>query len=122
MSPSSTTGQTFAVTNSAVAYFFPGVLPGCPSQVKDSCPTTPFVALQVSGAGRNQAASAFTVVGGQQPGIYQPGVSGYTQNSRWGDYPAMASDPSAPGQVWVLGEYARATSSWGTAFGVVTAQ
>ena len=66
-------------------------------------------------------ASAFAVSGGQ-PSVYQRGLPGYTQASRWGDYPAMASDPSAPTQVWVLGEYARASSSWGTAVGIVSPQ
>ncbi|MCA1646785.1 MAG: hypothetical protein LC797_15455 [Chloroflexi bacterium] len=121
--PSATTGQSFAVTNRSVAYFFPGVLPGCAGQqVNGTCATTPFVALQVSGAGRSQAASAFTVIGGQQPAVYQPGVAGFTKSSRWGDYPAIASDPSVPAQVWVLGEYARTTSNWGTAVGIVKPQ
>ena len=119
--PSATTGQSFAVTNSSVAYFFPGVLPGCTVKpIGGSC-ATPFVALQVSGSGRSQPASAFKVTGGQ-PSVYQLGVGGYTQGSRWGDYPAMASDPSVPTQVWVLGEYARASTSWGTAVGIVTPQ
>jgi hypothetical protein len=120
-SPSATTGQSFAVTNSSVAYFFPGVMPGCSSQpIGGSC-ATQFVALQVSGSGRSQPASAFKVIGGQ-PSVYQLGVGGYTLGSRWGDYSAMASDPSVPSQVWILGEYARASTSWGTAVGIVTAQ
>lgn len=120
-SPSATTGQSSAVTNSAVAYFFPGVLPGCTSQlISGSCGTS-FVALEVSGSGRGQPASAFAVKNGQ-PSLYQPGVAGYTLSSRWGDYAAVASDPSAPTQVWVMGEYTRATSSWGTAVGIVTGQ
>jgi hypothetical protein len=120
--PSATTGQSFAVTDSSVAYFFPGVLPGCTVQPTNGSCATPFVALQVSGSGRNQPASAFALTGGQQPRVYQLGVAGYTSADRWGDYPALASDPSVPSQVWVLGEYARTSSSWGTAVGVVSPQ
>jgi hypothetical protein len=44
-------------------------------------------------------------------------------NARWGDYSAAAPDPSAPGAVWVAGEYAppdAASGDWGTAAGLVS--
>jgi hypothetical protein len=45
---------------------------------------------------------------------YQPGVGGYTLNSRWGDYPVIAVDPGNAAAVWVLGGYAKSTGAWGT--------
>jgi hypothetical protein len=120
-SPSATTGQSWAVTNRSVAYFFPGVLPGCATQPSGGGCASPFVALQVSGSGRSQPASALSVKNGQVS-LYQAGTGGYTLGSRWGDYAAVASDPSLPTQVWVLGEYARSSNGWGTAVGTVTAQ
>ena len=50
---------------------------------------------------------------------YQDGVAGYTLNGRWGDYPAVAADPTNARRVWVLGEYAKATDAWGTAITVI---
>src|SRR5262249_3443221 len=107
-SPSATTGQTWAITNRSVAYFFPAVLPGCTTQLAGTGCPTPYVALEISGSGRGQPASAFAVKNGQ-PSLYQLGVSGYTLSSRWGDYAAVASDPSTSTQIWVMGEYARST-------------
>lgn len=106
-------GASHLVTNPSIAFFFPGVLPGCTTS---PC-TTPSPVLEVSGAGKSQPASAFWVRGsGAQPTNYTPSaVPGYTLNSRWGDYSAVAADPTSTGPVWVLGEYARATNAWGTA-------
>jgi hypothetical protein len=109
-------GSSRAVTSAAVAYFFPGVLPGCTTASTGSC-SAPFVALEVSGSGPAQAASAFSILGNATPSAYAQGVAGYTQNGRWGDYPAMAPDPSAATSVWMLGEYAASSSAWGTAVG-----
>jgi hypothetical protein len=101
-------GSSHAVTSPGVAYFFPGILPACAS-----C-SNPTVVLQVSGVGRSQGASAFHVKNGVVT-LYAGGVAGYTLGNRWGDYPALAADPSPGGPVWVLGQYARSTGSWGTA-------
>jgi hypothetical protein len=106
-------GASHAVTNSSIAFFFPGVLPGCATS---PC-TTPSPVLEVTGSGKSQPASAFWARGSAtKPTNYTPSAaSGYTLNSRWGDYSALAADPTATGPVWVLGEYARAANSWGTA-------
>ncbi|MBO0885663.1 MAG: hypothetical protein J2P17_36080, partial [Mycobacterium sp.] len=103
-------GISHAITSSSVAYFFPNLLPGCASA---NC-TSPTVVVEVSGSGRNQAASAF-VARGTKLTNFASGVGGYTLNSRWGDYPGVAADPAATGPVWVLGEYAQAGGAWGTA-------
>ncbi|HEV8637210.1 MAG TPA: hypothetical protein VG370_23570, partial [Chloroflexota bacterium] len=114
--PGDATASSFAVTDPSVAYFFPGVLPGCATAVVVAgvC-ATPFVALQVSGSGSGQPASAFSVRGTGSPFAYQTGVGGYTLNGRWGDYPGVSADPSDASVVWVLGEYAARTDGWGTA-------
>jgi hypothetical protein len=106
-------GTSHAITSPSIAYFFPSVLPGCAAS---PC-TTPSPVLEVSGSSRSQPASAFWVRGsGGRPTNYTPSaVAGYTLNSRWGDYSAVAADPTPTGPVWVLGEYARATNAWGTA-------
>ena len=99
-----------AVTSTGVAFFFPNVLPGCQT---NPC-SSPSVVLEVSGTGRFQTASAFWTRGGA-PTKYAAGVSGYTLNSRWGDYAAVAADPGPTGPVWVLGEWAQSGGGWGTA-------
>ena len=121
--PTMSFGASAAVTNRNVAYYIPAVLPGCTTATTvEACPT-PFVGLQVSGSGPRQPASAFSVrvTGGSPPTVarYQDGVAGYTLNSRWGDYPAVAADPTDASKVWVLGEYAKATDTWGTAISVI---
>jgi hypothetical protein len=98
-----------AVTSTGVAFFFPNILPGC----KATPCSSPSVVLEVSGTGRFQPASAFWTRGGA-PTKYAAGVSGYTLNSRWGDYAAVAADPSPIGPVWVLGEWAQSGGAWGT--------
>jgi hypothetical protein len=109
--PGSSVGSSNVVANSSIAYFFPGVIPVCASG--PSC-TSPKVVLEASVSGRSQPASAAVVANGK-PTVFQRGVSGYRLNSRWGDYPAVAADPTAPGTAWFLGEYARTTTSWSTA-------
>jgi len=111
-------GAIHAITSASIAYFFPSVLPGCAAS---PC-TTPLPVLEVSGSGRSQPASAFWVRGSDgRPTNYTPSaVAGYTLNSRWGDYSAVAADPTPTGPVWVLGEYARATNAWGTAIASVS--
>jgi hypothetical protein len=111
-------GASHAVTNANVAFFFPSILPGCAAS---PC-TSPSVVLEVSGAGRTQAAAAFWSRGsGGSPTNYTPSaVGGYTLGSRWGDYAATAADPSPTGPVWVLGEYAQSGGAWGTAVASVT--
>jgi hypothetical protein len=52
--------------------------------------------------------------------VFGRGVGGYTLNNRWGDYPAVAADPTRPGTAWLFGEYARSTTTWGTATTSVT--
>jgi len=112
------TGNTRAITNPTVAYFFPGILPGCTVATTGAC-STPYVGLQFSGAGSRQTASAFTARASatsiSTPANYAGGVRGYTKGSRWGDYPGIAADPGDATKVWVLGEYAKTTSGWGTA-------
>jgi hypothetical protein len=104
-------GSSNVVASSSIAYFFPGVIPVCASG--PSC-TTPKVVVEASVSGRNQPASAAVVANGTSS-VFQRGVSAYRLNSRWGDYPAVAADPTSPGRAWFLGEYARTTTSWGTA-------
>ena len=92
---------------------FPSILPGCAAS---PC-ASPSVVLDVSGAGRAQAAAAFWARGsGGSPTNYTPSaVGGYTLGSRWGDYAVTAADPSPTGPVWLLGEYAQSAGAWGTA-------
>jgi hypothetical protein len=108
--------STSAVTNSGLALFFPGVLPVC--STGPTC-TTPKVVVETSVSGRSQPASAARQADGTLA-VFAKGVGGYTLNSRWGDYPALAADPNNPGTAWLFGEYARSTSSWGTAVTNVT--
>jgi hypothetical protein len=116
---SNSVGASSAVANPGVAYFFPGVLPGCATVSNGSC-SAPLVALEVSGSGATQSASAFSVIGSGSPTVFAQGVVGYTQNGRWGDYPAMAADPSSAASVWMLGEYAASSGTWGTAVNSVS--
>jgi hypothetical protein len=119
ITPTSTTtssASTSAVTNSGVALFFPGVLPVCASG--PSC-TTPKVVLEMSATGRSQPASAARAVNGSLA-IFQKGVGGYAMYSRWGDYPAVAADPTSAGTAWLFGEYAQNSASWGTAVTKIT--
>jgi len=104
-------GASHAVVDPSIAYFFPGVLPGCAAV---PC-ANPAVGLQISGSGASQPASAFTVRWSGAPSLYASGVDGYTLNDRWGDYPGVSSDPSNLAAIWVLGEYAASTTGWGTA-------
>jgi hypothetical protein len=105
-------GASHVVSSSSIAFFFPGVLPGCASSPCSS----PSPVLEVSGSGKSQPASAFWVRGGAKPTNYTASaVAGYSLNSRWGDYSALAADPASTGPIWVLGEYARAANAWGTA-------
>jgi hypothetical protein len=115
-SSTTSTASSSAVTNSGVALFFPGVLPVC--STGPTC-TTPKVVLEMSASGRSQPASAARVANGTLA-IFAKGVSGYRLYSRWGDYPAVAADPADSGSAWLFGEYARTTSSWGTAVTSVT--
>jgi hypothetical protein len=119
--PTESVGASAAVTNRNVAYFIPAVLPGC-AAAGGTC-SNPFVGLEVTGSGRSQPASAFSVRATSGSSVtvtqYQQGVAGYTLNGRWGDYPAVAADPLNAGAVWVLGEYAKATDAWGTAVGKI---
>jgi len=51
------------------------------------------------------------------PQTIQPGAGLYTCANRWGDYNGAALDPANPNNVWVVGEYAGASSSnceWAT--------
>ena len=89
------------VTNSGIAYYYPAVMPSGSSLV-----------LEVSGSSSKQPASAYYVTGSSVT-RYATGVGGYSLSSRWGDYGAAAVDPS--GSVWLLGEYAKSSSGWGTA-------
>jgi hypothetical protein len=109
--PTTSFGSSNVIANSSIAYFFPGVIPVCAGG--PSC-STPKVVVEASVSGRNQPASAAVVANGTSS-VFQRGVSGYRLNSRWGDYPALAGDPTSPGRAWFLGEYARTTTSWGTA-------
>jgi hypothetical protein len=116
--------RTHVVGNPWVAFYFPGVLPGCAGATRTDaagltqCSGVQFVGLEVSGSGRDWPASAYAVLArGDVPliGRYQTGVPGYELNERWGDYPGLSVDPTNAGTVWVLGEYAKATNAWGTA-------
>jgi len=51
------------------------------------------------------------------PQTIQPGQGLYTCFMRWGDYSGAALDPATPNNVWVVGEYAGASSTnceWAT--------
>ena len=109
-------GASNAITNPSVSFFFPGVMPVCATG--PTC-STPKIVVELSASGRSQPASAAVTVGGT-PSVFGNGVGGYRLNSRWGDYPAMAADPSASGTAWFFGEYARTTTSWGTATSSLT--
>jgi hypothetical protein len=111
---------TYAVADPDVAYYFPGVIPGCTSGGAGGSCATPFAAIEVSGSSATVPASAYRARGGQLPAPYQTGSAGYTLNARWGDYPALASDPQDPATVWLLGQYAAASGAWGTAIEHVT--
>lgn len=117
--PTESVGASAAVTNRNVAYYIPAVLPGCTTATTMGACPTPFVGLEVSGSGPRQPASAFSVrvMSGSSPtvALYQEGVGRYTLNDRWGDYPGVAADPTDASRVWVLGEYAKARDTWGTA-------
>jgi hypothetical protein len=115
-SATASSASSAAVTNSGVALFFPGVLPVCSSGA--TC-TTPKVVVQMSASGRSQPASAARAADGSLA-IFAKGVGGYTLYQRWGDYPAIAADPNNPGTAWLFGEYARSTTSWGTAVTNIT--
>jgi hypothetical protein len=110
-SSTTSTGSTTAITNPSVAFFFPGVLPVCASG--PSC-QSPKVILEISASGRFQAASAADVANGRVA-YFATGARAYSMNGRWGDYPAVAADPTNAGTGWLFGEYARTSSSWGTA-------
>ena len=113
-------GRTWAASSQDVAYYFPGVLPGCTTAATGSSCAVPFVALELSGSGPAQAAAAYRARDTAAPQPYASGVSAYSLNGRWGDYPAVAADPTDATAVWLLGQYAKATSAWGTAVGQVT--
>jgi hypothetical protein len=110
-SATTSSASSGAFTNSSVAYFFPSILPVC--STGPTC-TSPKVVLELSASGRSQPASAGRVANGAVA-LFANGVAGYTQNSRWGDYPAASADPEAAGTAWLYGEYAGSTTSWGTA-------
>jgi hypothetical protein len=114
--PTTSFGSSNVIASSSIAYFFPGVIPVCASG--PNC-TTPKVVVEASVSGRNQPASAAVVANGTSS-VFQRGVGGYRLNSRWGDYPAVAADPTSPGRAWFLGEYARTTTAWGTATSSLT--
>jgi len=124
--PTKATGASHALTSPTVAFYFPALLAGCAGSVSTnangvtSCSTSPFVGLEVSGSGPRQDASAFRVASGGNPTVYATGVSAYTLNSRWGDYPAAAADPTSAKNIWVLGEYAASRTAWGTAVTTIT--
>jgi hypothetical protein len=115
-SPATSRGASSAVTNSSVAFFFPRVLPVCAAGPTCSSPKT---VLEASVSGRFQTASAASVANGSAA-VFGRGVGGYSLSSRWGDYPAVAADPTSPGTAWLFGEYARSTTAWGTATTSVT--
>jgi hypothetical protein len=115
-SATTSTASTSAVTNSGLALFFPGALPVC--STGPTC-TTPKVVLEMSASSRSQSASAARQANGSLA-IFAKGVGDYQLYSRWGDYPAIAADPTNAGTAWLFGEYARSTSSWGTAVTNVT--
>lgn len=118
INPSTSAGVTHIVTNPTVSYFVPGVMPGCTTTALP-CPQ-PYVALEFSGSGSSQPASALYQIAGNNPTVFASGVNGYTLTGAWGDYPGMAADPGNPTTVWELGEYAAQTSSWGTGLTSVT--
>ena len=113
-SPTTSSASSAAMANPSVAYFFPGVQPVCGTPC-----TTPKVVLELSASGRLQPASAAFTSGGSVT-VFARGVSAYSQYSRWGDYPAVAADPTKPGTAWLSGEYARTAGAWGTAVFNVT--
>jgi hypothetical protein len=112
INPGTATAVSHVVTDPNIAFFVPGILPVCSTNASP-CPSW-YVAMEVTGCGPSQPASAMDILGGTTPAIYQQGVSGYTLTDAWGDYPGMSPDPNDPTSVWMLGEYAAQTGSWGT--------
>jgi hypothetical protein len=112
--PGASVATSNAVTSPNIAYYMPGIVPGCTTSVSP-CPT-PFVALEFSGSSAQQPASAFDLlVGSSSATLFRSGVPAYSYFSRWGDYPGLSIDPIDPTTVWVLGEYAAGVTDWGTA-------
>jgi len=74
--------------------------------------TSDYVGVRITG---QPAGSAPQVVA--TPQTIQPGQGLYTCFMRWGDYNGAALDPATPNAVWVVGEYAGASSTnceWAT--------
>jgi len=93
-----------------------------------------FVSYTASSSGLDPSLDAVVSPGGtgtfDTPVTIEPGLAAYngtgtppTVTARWGDYSAVAADPTASGAVWVAGEYApsdAASGDWGTAAGLVS--
>jgi hypothetical protein len=74
--------------------------------------TSDYVGVRITG---QPAGSAPQVVA--TPQTIQPGQGLYTCFNRWGDYSGAGLDPANPNTVWVVGEYAGASSTnceWAT--------
>jgi hypothetical protein len=74
--------------------------------------TSDFVGVRITGQPTGSAPQAVAT-----PQTVQPGQGLYTCFNRWGDYNGAALDPATPNNVWVVGEYAGASSTnceWAT--------
>jgi len=74
--------------------------------------TSDDVGVRITGQPAGSAAQAVAT-----PQTIQPGQGLYTCFMRWGDYSGAALDPATPNNVWVVGEYAGASSTnceWAT--------
>ena len=74
--------------------------------------TADYVGVRITGQPAGSAPQ-FVVT----PQTIQPGQGLYTCYTRWGDYAGAGLDPASPGNVWVVGEYAGASTTnceWAT--------
>ncbi|PZS04366.1 MAG: hypothetical protein DLM70_07880 [Chloroflexi bacterium] len=115
LTPGSSTGVSHTITNASVAFYMPQVIVGC-STTSVPCPT-PFVALEFTGSGRSQPASAYRMLAGGTAALLHSGVGGWTYTGSWGDFPGVSTDPNDSTRVWLEGEYVKTPTSWGTAIG-----
>jgi len=112
ITPGSSNAVTHVIGNPNVAYFMPQVVAGCTVN-SSPCPSS-YVALEFTGSGPNQPASAFGVLGTRSPAITRSGVAGYSFTGAWGDFPGVSVDPNDRSHVWLEGEYAGSPTDWGT--------
>jgi hypothetical protein len=110
-----TVNQNFDLGNAAHDLYYPAVhmdSAGNMFVVYNISSTSDEVGVRITG---QLAGSAPQVV--VTPQTIQPGAGLYTCYARWGDYSGAGIDPANPNNVWVVGEYAGASTTnceWAT--------